>query len=401
MKILIISQYFWPENFKINDVALGLAERGNEITILTGKPNYPKGDFFNGYDFFNNNKEKWNKITIHRSPLIPRGNGSGLRLFLNYLSFAFFASLKVFFLKNKFEKIFVYEPSPMTVGIPAVVAKYKFKIPIIFWVQDLWPESISAAGGIKNKTLISLVNFLTKFIYDNCEKILVQSRSFIPYIIEQGVNSKKIVYHANSTEKFYKPLPVNKSILGLLPKGKKIMFAGMLGESQSFDTLLKAALILKQKNKKINWIILGDGRMKKYILDQVKKLNLQDNFILLGSFPSDDMPKFFSCADALLVSLKKSPIFSLTIPNKIQSYLACGKPIIASIDGEGGDIIRDSKSGFVSDAEDSIALAKNIELFLNLSKKELYEMSHNSLNYFRSEFEREKQLDKLLGILNE
>ena len=154
MKILVITQYFWPESFIINDLCLALKERGHEVSVLTGKPNYPQGRFNNGYSFFNKTTEYWNGIKIYRSPLIPRGKGSGFRLFINYLSFAIIASVRLLFINKKFDKIFVYEPSPITVGLPGIVAKYKFGAPMYFWVQDLWPESISAAGGVKNKRIL-------------------------------------------------------------------------------------------------------------------------------------------------------------------------------------------------------------------------------------------------------
>jgi glycosyltransferase involved in cell wall biosynthesis len=401
MKILIISQYFWPENFKINDVVLGLKERGHHVSVLTAKPNYPDGNFSKGYGFLKTNYEKWNGISIYRTPIIRRGNGSSFRLVCNFFSFMIMASFRVMFIKGEFDKIFVYEPSPVLVGIPAIVAKYKFKAPIYFWVQDLWPESISAAGGFKNKWIIWFVDKITRRIYHSCKKILVQSKRFIPYIKNQGIHEDKLVYHPNSTESFYKPVKLDSEILKTLPTGKKIMFAGNLGESQSFETLLISAQILKKRNKKINWIILGNGRMKSFIKQKIKEFDLEENFILLGSFPSHDMPKFFSCADALLVSLKKNPIFSLTIPNKIQSYMACEKPIIASIDGEGGDIIKESKSGLVSSAEDSVGLANNLELFLKLSKEDVNKMSKNSLKFFKNEFDREKLLTKLIHLFDE
>jgi len=401
MKILIVSQYFWPENFKINDVALGLIERGHKVSVLTAKPNYPEGNYYNGYSFLKNNFEKWNKINVYRTPIIRRGSGKSIRLVCNFFSFAIFASIRSLFIKEEFDKVFVYEPSPIFVGIPAIVAKYKFHAPIYFWVQDLWPESITAAGGIKNRFVIKFIDKITRIIYTNCSKILVQSKRFIPYIKNQGIHEGKLVYHPNSTENFYKPVKLDLEISKTLPKGIRIMFAGNLGESQSFETLLSSAQILKKRNKKINWIILGNGRMKDFIKQKIKEFDLEENFILLGSFPSRDMPKFFSCADALLVSLKKNPIFSLTIPNKIQSYMACGKPIIASIDGEGGDVIKESKSGLVSAAEDSVGLANNLELFLKLSKEDVNKMSNNSLKFFKNEFDREKLLTKLINLFDE
>jgi glycosyltransferase involved in cell wall biosynthesis len=400
MRILIVTQYFWPENFKINDIALALKERGHEVLILTGKPNYPNGKFSKGYTFFNNRIEFWNGIKIYRSPIIPRGKGKGIQLFVNYISFSIFASIKLLFIKNKFDKIFVYEPSPITVGIPGIVAKYKFRAPLYFWVQDLWPESISAAGGINNKSVIAVLDWLTRFIYKHSKKVLVQSKAFIPYILNQNTEKDKLVYYPNSTENYYEELSTDQELLKTLPKGIKLMFAGNIGEAQSFDTLLKAASILKKELIDVKWIILGDGRMKGYVNQKIKELNLEDNFFLLGAFPSTEMPKYFSCADALVVSLKKDPIFALTIPSKIQSYLACGKPIITSLDGEGSKIIEEANAGFTSPSEDCEGLVANIKKFLTLSNDEQKILGQNGRAYFNIEFEREILVDRLEKILD-
>jgi glycosyltransferase involved in cell wall biosynthesis len=399
MKILIVSQYFWPENFKINDIALGLKDKGYEVAIITGKPNYPSGKFLNGYSFFNRTVDSWNGIKIYRSALIPRGKGKGLNLFINYFSFVFFGSLRILFIKDSFDKILVFEPSPITVGIPAIIAKIKFKAPIYFWVQDLWPASISAASGIKNKFILNIFNLLTKFIYNHSHKILVQSKAFIPYICKQGINNDKIIYYPNTTEVYYQfKFPVSY-LLDTMPKGFKVMFAGNIGEAQSFDTLLKAAKSLKDEGLSVNWLILGDGRLKSYVQEKIFEYNLQENFILMGAFPSEKMPDYFSCADMLLVSLKDNPIFSMTIPSKIQSYLACGKPIIASLNGEGSRIIEEAQAGFTSKAEDSIDLKIAIKKAIGLSHDELLQLGKNARNYFEKEFERTKLINKLELIL--
>jgi glycosyltransferase involved in cell wall biosynthesis len=400
MRILILTQYFWPESFRINDLVLSLKERGHEVTVFTGKPNYPKGIFSEGYTFFNKRVEYWNDIKVYRAPIIPRGKGMGIQLFFNYISFAIFASVRLLFIRNKFDKIFVYEPSPVTVGIPGIVAKYRFKAPMYFWVQDLWPESISAAGGVNNKILLAILNWLTKFIYRHSKKVLVQSKAFIPYILNQNIEESKLIYYPNSTENYYKELLPDEHLLKSLPQGKKIMFAGNIGESQSFETLLNAALLLKNENIKVQWIILGEGRMKEFVNQRIKDLNLQDVFHLLGAYPSTLMPKFFSCADALLVSLKKDLIFSYTIPSKIQSYLACGKPILTSLNGEGSRIIQEANAGFTSPSEDPIALASIIRKFLYLKENEQKALGQNARKYFQSEFEREMLIDRLESILS-
>lgn len=399
MRILIITQYFWPESFKINDLALGLKERGHEVSVLTAIPNYPKGVFDENYSFWKNNDEEWNGIKIYRSKIFSRGKGS-IRLMLNYISFVIFCSIKVLFIKEKFDKIFVYEPSPVTVGLPAIVASRKMKVPYYFWVQDLWPESLSAAGGIKNKYILSFFNKITKVIYKNAEKILVQSKGFENYIIKQGDFSEKLIYYPNSAEKLYKPVESTDHYLSQLPSGFKLIFAGNLGEAQGIDTLIEAARIVKDFGIEVNWVFLGDGRQKNYYLNEVKNKGLADIFFFLGAFAADEMPHFFSCADALIVSLKKNKIFALTIPSKLQSYLACGKPILASLEGEGAKVVEESKTGFVSPPEDSKLFAENVIKFYNLSSESKSEMRENALDYFKKEFEREMLIDKLIGIIN-
>ena len=400
MKILIITQYFWPENFKINDIALGLNEHGHKVEILTCKPNYPSGKFAQGYTFFNKRVEFWNNIKIHRSGVIPRGKGKGLQLFANYISFAILASIRALFIRGKFDKIIVFEPSPITVGIPAIFAKYIFKAPIYFWVQDLWPASINAGGGINNKVIIKIFDWITRIIYNHSTKILVQSKAFIPYILNQNIGLKKIEYYPNTTENFYQFKQPNLQLLSSLPNGFKIIFAGNIGEAQSFDTLLSTAKLLMDESKLVYWLILGDGRMKDYVKKKITEFGLEDNFLLLGSYPSDKMPDYFSCADVLMVSLKKDPIFSLTIPSKVQSYLACGKPIIASLDGEGARIIEEAKAGFISGAEDALALKDSINKALALSAVELLQLGINARNYFEKEFERSQLIYKLELILS-
>ena len=399
MKILLISQYFHPENFKINDLIFSLKERGHEITVLTGKPNYSKSHFYDGYGWGSDNFEIIKDIPVYRSNLFSRKNGGGLRLFLNYFSFALFASLKVRKIKGSFDAIFVYEPSPITVGIPAVFAKKRFKAPIYFWAQDLWPESLIAAGGVKNKLILSFFNSLTKWVYYHSKKVLIQSDGFREYILNQGIPNDKIIFYPNPTEEFYKPLNEAVEYQDFFQKNFfNIVFAGNIGEAQSFETIIGAITLLKDLPIKV--IVLGDGRYKETALSLIKDKGLESHFNFPGSFPPAEMPKFFSHADALLVSLKKDKIFSLTIPAKIQSYLACGKPIIASIDGEGAKIVNDAKCGLTSPAEDSITLSNIIKELMALDKSTLIDMGNNGRAYYEKEFDRDYLLEKLEVIFN-
>ena len=398
MKILLVSQYFYPENFKINDLVFSLKERGHEITVLTGKPNYPKGSFFDGYSWNSPDFETTNGIPVFRSNLFSRGNGGAIRLFLNYLSFAILSLFKVRKIKGPFDIIFVYQTSPVTVGIPAVYAKKRFKAPIFFWVQDLWPESLKAAGGIKNIYVLSFFNSLTQWIYNNSKKVLIQSNGFREYILNQGIPNDKIIFYPNLTESLYKPVKeVNEYQKFFQNKFFNIVFAGNIGEAQSFKTIIGAINNIKKLPVKV--IVIGEGRYKKTALHLIKEKGLESHFNFIGSFPSTEMPKFFSHADALMVSLKKNKIFSLTIPAKIQSYLACGKPIIASLDGVGAKIVIDAKCGVVSPAESILDLSEKIKELITLDRTKLYEMGINARKYYEKEFDRNSLLEKLEVIL--
>ena len=398
MKILFITQYFYPENFRINDLVFSLQKRGHQIEVLTGKPNYPRGDYFKDYSWDGPKQEEIKGIKVHRANLILRKKGGGLRLFLNYFSFVFFGVFKILKLKGDFEKVFIYAPSPITVGILGIVAAKKFKCKSYLWVHDLWPESVRVAGGIKSGIILGLVNQMTKLIYRFTDLLLVQSPEFKNYILNQGVEESKIIYFPYYAEDFYKVVEKDKSYLSQFPKGFNLLFAGNIGVAQSFDTIVNAFEKLKEYD--INLVILGDGRDKSRIQEKINEKGLTKNFHFLGSFPPEQMPYYFTCADGLLITLKKADIFSYTIPGKLQSYLACGKPIIGALDGIGNKIISESNSGFASEAEDHELLANNILKLYKLSKAEKEKLSNNALSYFDKNFNKQYLLERLEEILN-
>lgn len=397
MNILIVTQYFWPESFRINDLAAGLVERGHSVTVLTGIPNYPQGTFYDGYSFLKNVSETYNGVKIIRVPLVPRGNATGVKLAVNYLSFLVFASLFApFICSEKYELIFVFQISPVTVGIPAVFLKKIKKIPILFWVQDLWPETLSAVGAVTSQRLLNGIDKLVRYIYRNSDRILVQSQAFITSVESKRVSPEKILYFPNSVEKYFQPVDHLSDFEGraLLPSGFRLMFAGNIGSAQDFNTILKAAEILRDW-KNIHFVILGDGSMFNWVEEKVQQLGIFDNFHLLGRRPAEIMPSYFAEADAMLVTLKREPIFALTIPSKIQSYMACGRPIIAALDGEGGRIIEESGAGLACSAEDPQGLAETILLMYNKSNNERKAMGNRGRIYYQANFEREMLIEKL------
>ncbi len=401
LRLLVISQYFWPESFIINDLVQGLTERGFQVTVLTTIPNYPTGRFFPGYGLWRKRKEDFHGARIIRVPQIPRGQGKGVRLAANFLSFALAASLMGPLLcRERYDLILVFEPSPVTVGLPALVMKKVTKAPIAFWVQDLWPESLSATGAVRSSWLLKQVERLVRFIYRHCDLVLAQSTAFFPSIENLGVIKERLRYLPNFAEDLYQPmqLPPDAPERAMLPTGFKVMFAGNLGTAQDFPTILAAATKLRA-HADIHWLILGDGRQRGWIEEQIKAQGLQASVHLLGRHPKESMPRFFALADALLVTLKKDPIFALTVPAKVQSYLACAKPIIAALDGEGSRIVTEAAAGLAVPAEDPEALAQAVLALAALDDGQRQAMGQNGRTCFEQNFDRTMLLDRLTGWL--
>lgn len=403
MRILIVSQYFWPENFRINDLCSGLLERGHRVTVLTGIPNYPDGAFFPGYGFFRNLRQEYHGAEIRRVPLVPRGRGGGARLATNYLSFALSACLlSPLLLRGEFDLIFVFEPSPVTVGLPALLLKRLKSVPILFWVQDLWPESLSATGAVRSPLVLALVKRLVGFIYRGCDRVLTASRAYFPSVQGYGVASERVSYFPQFVESVYRPVKVEPDApeRAIMPEGFRVVFAGNMGAAQSFGTILDAA----QKTATIGaikWVIIGDGRMRGWVEGEIRKRGLAETVLLLGRHPVESMPRFLALADVLLVSLRKDPIFTLTIPGKVQSCLACGRPVIAALDGEGSRLIEEAGAGLTCPAEDAGAMADAVLAMYRMPRELREEMGNNGRSYHVANFAREMLLDRLERWMSE
>lgn len=403
MHILVVTQYFWPENFRINDLVAGLVDRNHKVTVLTGIPNYPEGSFFPGYGFCSNSSQEYKGCKVLRVPLIPRGKGGGIRLALNYFSFVLSSCiLAPIRCRGKYDVIFIFEPSPVTVALPALLLKTLRKIPVMFWVQDLWPESLAATGAVSSSRVLTLVTKIVKFIYDRCDKILITSRSFKKSIELHGVSTEDVLYFPQSAEDVFQIATEKQNVAELdsIPQGFWIMFAGNIGVAQDFNTIIQSAYKLREYAD-VHWIIVGDGRMREWAENEVRKFGLSKQFHFLGRHPLEVMPSFFSQADALLVTLRKEPIFSLTIPAKVQSYLACGRPIIAALDGEGAKVINDSEAGFSCPAESPDSLAQIVLKMYKKSKSERESMGVKGRIYYEANFDRGMLLDKLEGWMKD
>lgn len=406
MKVLIVSQYFWPENFRINDLAAKLVQNGHEITVLTGVPNYPSGIVDREYKRWKNRKQNFEGIEILRVPLFARRQSKGYQLILNYVSFVISACLlgPILLRKKHFDMVFVPSYSPATVSIPGLLLKWVKRAPMIIWMQDLWPQSLSATGAIKSPTALAVVGSMMAWIYRRSDLIMVQSRAFYPSILELKASKQKLRYLPNWAEQEYRPVKVSPNLrdqIGFPTNGFNIVFAGNLGAAQSLGTILEAADLSRQHP--INWIIIGSGRNSAMMCEQANRTNLSECVHFLGRKQLHEMPAYFALADALLVTLRPDPILNTTIPGKIQSYLACGRPILGALDGEGATIILESQSGYSVPAGDAEALSEAAIRMSVLTESERQTLGQNALQYYQEWFDGnklvkvlEKEMDALL-----
>lgn len=396
MKILVVTQYFWPEEFRINDICKGLKEAGHEVEILTGLPNYPTGKIFDGYSYFKRGPKEYEGMKIRRVGMVARGKNSSIKLALNYLSFMVSASIRVISLMfKKYDRIFVFQVSPLTTAIPAIVLSKVKKIPSYIYIQDLWPETFYSIVNISNEKIRKVMKNVCNKIYDAFDKLLIASQGYEDILVKEGIEKEKLEYFPQWAEDFYS----NKEITEEVRNEFVVTFAGNIGKAQSVDTIIEAANLAKD-NKDIKWQILGDGSEFEYIKSLVNKYSLDENVKLLGRKPASDMPKYFSSSDALIVTLKDEDILRVTLPAKVQSYMASGKPILAAISGEGNRTIKDSQCGLVGEAEDHTKLYENVIKLFNMSKEERNALGKNGKEYFNNNFTREKLLNQLELIMS-
>ncbi len=402
MRILVVSQYFWPENFRINDLVSEFCNRGHEVTVLTGCPNYPKGEIFPEFKGDPQAFEKFGAASIIRVPMLPRGKGA-LRLMFNYASFAISATFcGAWRLRGRdFDVIFVFEPSPITVGLPAAFIRYLKRAPLVFWVLDMWPETLKAVGVVHSQAILNVVGHLVSFIYRRCDLILAQSKSFIQKIRQYCAPGQAVEYFPSWSDAQFDFSSVEAAIEVPVAEGMfSIMFAGNIGEAQDFPAILDAAENLKN-DERIRWLIVGDGRASEWVCSEVARRGLGHCFLMLGRYPVDRMPSFFKHADALFLSLKDEPIFSMTIPGKLQSYLAAGIPVIAMLNGEGAEIVRDSGAGLSCRAGDALGLSVAVREMAGLDGESRRQMGLRGQAVSEKEFDRSTLISRLLSWFEE
>lgn len=395
MKILVFSQYFYPEVFRINEICSDLVARGHEVTVVTAYPQYPQGKIYDGYGFNKPYEKYYNGVKIERVKTRPRGK-TPLGLLLNCYTYVKSAKKWVKKCKEKFDVVYVYQLSPVTVGLPAVEYKKKFNVPIVFNILDLWPESVETVLGVKIKPVIKYLGKMVNRLYAASDVILCTSESFKTYVGKRETAKNKCVY----LPQFYeKPNFNGVTAPDALSKDTfNVVFAGNIGNAQGLDLLADTAKILK--NEGIRFYLVGDGRAKEELTEKVKAENLSDDVLFIGRVAPSEADRFIRFADCAYLSLKPNKILEMTIPAKLQTYLACGAPVLCVNDGESAKLITESGAGIT--AEQNAESVKTAILCLkNLSDDKKEEMRENAVAFFDKNFDKRIVMDKLEAILKD
>jgi len=401
MRILIVSQYFWPESFIINELARKLAGAGHAVVVATGKPNYPSGKITSGYTKKGVQRENFAAdIEVIRIPLRPRGKANGFNLSLNYLSFVLSGLTRLPWVLRgrRFDVILVFCPSPITVAIPAILLRYIKRAHLALWVQDLWPEAVVATGFVRNRLLINALGSMVRFIYRAADTLLVQSDAFVAPISKYVSKEKVFVlknFAASSIEEMPAPLPA--SIEGLFVGRFSVVFAGNLGRAQSLRTIVDAARIL-QHHPEILIMVAGTGTDAEWLKQTIVREELT-NIVLTGRLDSSMMPALVALADCLLVTLRDDPALNATIPSKLQDYLKAGRPVIGALNGEGARLIELAGVGLTAHAEDGTGLAERILTLYEMPKAKRSKLAEAGRAYYDMHFDIDKLLDQLLRTL--
>lgn len=386
-----MSQYFWPEDFRINELVRAMVARGHEVTVLTSLPNYPEGEVHSAFSAAPDSFMHYHGATVVRVPQVLRKQGK-LRLIANYLSFAVTASiLGPWRLRGKkVDAVFVFQTSPVTVGIPGGLIAALWRVPMLMWILDCWPETLAAIGVGSSRLPQAAAGQLVRAIYASADLLLGQSRGFAVNVARYG-HAEKFRHFPNWVEDVYLGQPLLRQKKGHDPF--TILFAGNIGEAQDFPAIVAAAERLR--HRPVRFRIVGDGRDLPRLKADVAGRGLQDMFDFAGRHPAEAMPGFLADADALLVSLKRDPLFAMTVPGKVQTYLAAGQPIVAMLDGEGAEVVRAAGAGIAVPAGDATGLAAAIETLMDMPENQRGDLGASGRAYALAHYRLENLLDQL------
>ena len=399
MRVLIVSQYFHPENFRINQLAQCLKAEGHQVTVLTALPNYPAGRFAAGYGWHGPYREKVFDIEVIRVPIFPRGKGRAWQLILNYLSFVFFA---IVFglprLRGSFDVCVSWCSSPITGAIPAIVHRFLTGVPVAVWIQDLWPETFFAVTKARNPVFEKALSSLVRFIYRGVDQLWIQSPAYEDSVRRHGGRDEQIVFVPNWAEDLY-DCDRWTAVEGDRIPANSLVFAGNLGRAQGLETIVAAAEITQREGLRNHWVLVGDGSLRDWLHSEVERRGLEKHVTLLPRRPVEAMPKILKSAAAVLVTLGNDEVYKQTIPSKVQSCLAAGRPVIAALGGEPARVIERAACGFVVPPERPELLAKSVQDFLNLPDEEREKLGRKGHDFYKANYTQAKVVGRISELL--
>lgn len=388
MKILIVSQYFYPESFRVNLIAAELVKRGHEVTVMTGYPQYPQCEIYDGYGFDIPYETQWNGVRIERVKVRARGKNA-LTMLINCFDYVREGKKWVKNCKEKYDVVYVYELSPVTVGLPALAYKKKFGTPIFFNVLDLWPENVEAVLGIHNKLIIGAIRRLVKTLYTASDYVLCPSHAFVENTVARGIERDKVIFWPQFCE-----TPALEDVACPSCYSKEhfnIVFTGNIGYAQGLELLVAAAERLRDTN--VRWFLVGDGRAKDHLEKLVAEKGLEEVVRFVGRVSVEEADRYIHYADCAYLSFQKNMVLEMTLPAKLQTYMACGTPILAACGGESADVVNEARCGFVCD-QDADRLAEMIRGEV-LPCADLAQMGENARRYFQEHFQMDRLMDQL------
>ena len=401
-RILIVGQHFWPESFRVNDIADGFVEKGYEVEVLCGIPNYPIGQFFDGYGVFKKRRQVENGIKIRRCFEIKRGSNSYPRIFLNYISFPVSSVFSLpYLMRQKYDKIFLFNTSPVMMSLAGILLGRMKKIETTMYVLDLWPENLYSVLKIKSKLLRGIALRVSNRYYRKTDKLIANSQRLQSLLIDRfGKDVEKVTYIPQFCEKVYESPAFDDKLRSRFSDTFNLVFTGNISPAQSFETVIAAAKILKDRGfTDIAWVIVGDGMSRVWLESEVQKAGLSDCFVFEGRVSMEDIPKYTDIADGLFACLAKSELLDLTLPAKVFSYYAAGRPLLLAMDGEIKQIVQESKAGFIVDSGDHTGLADAVMMLYDSTKEEREAMGDAAKDYYFKHFERNMNMEKLIGFI--
>lgn len=402
MKILVVCQHYWPENFRINDIVEGFIERGHEVDVLCGQPNYPSGQFFEGYDSHSIKEEQHGEVKVYRTFEVKRGNNSNIRIFLNYITFPIASLFRIGKLKHKeYDRVFIYQLSPVMMGIAGQKLARKKKIPCTMYVLDIWPQNLYSVISFKNKLIRKMLYKEAMWNYRQPDRLITVSDKMKQYFLEKlNRTEEQVCFIPQCPEKLYEQRIEDEELKKQFGNSFNIIYTGNISPAQDVDTIIGAAKkCADAEMKDVKFLIVGDGMSRKYFEDQIRENQLEEYFCMEGLHPMEDIPKYTGIADALLGTLKSEGLQDFSIPAKVMSYLAAGRPLLLAMEGEPATIVKDAECGFTSLPGDAEGLFENICKLYKMDESERNKLGENAFRYQQEHFERNKNIDRMLEVI--